>query len=314
VFIIHGDGNYLYHDRLGNPLRADEEALAKAQAIAQRNPDAEVFIFHEIKRRHVLFIFPRRDGRAYYYRHGRLMVQELYWRDQGASRFDPEVEFYGRFAAGERPSPVRMFLYFGHELPEFNGAGYDASHQKRAFTVGDLAEGVSSIVGVSEKVDLLVLGTCFGGTPHTVGALTPYARYIVASPDNLHLSYFDLSPLAALDISAGDAAMATFADRFAANAFQQLESQVQTAVSVVVYDAKAVESYIGSVVRTYDRTLSLAARMSPAGVTHCDCAEDSAYVRPDMSNGLTVYYRAARFGRAKRKAHHSGWECWRLAE
>jgi hypothetical protein len=262
----------------------------------------------------VLFIFPRRDGRAYYYRHGRLLARELYWRDQGTSRFDPEVEFYGRFAGKEAHEPVRMFLYFGHELPEFNGAGYDASYKKRGVTVDDLAEGVGDIAGDSTRIDLLVLGTCFGGTPHTIGALTPYARYIVASPDNLHLSYFDLGPLATLDIGVGDAAMAAFADRFALNAFQQLKSRVQTAVSVVVYDAIAVGAYIGSVASIYDRTLSAAGRMSPESVVHCDCADDSVYVRPHMSKGLTVYYRAARFGRAKLKPHHSGWQCWRLAE
>ena len=45
IFIIHGDGNYLYHDSRGNAHRADEEALIEATMVAEQNPQAEVFIF-----------------------------------------------------------------------------------------------------------------------------------------------------------------------------------------------------------------------------------------------------------------------------
>jgi hypothetical protein len=34
LFIIHGDGNYLYHDTAGNEYIADEEALADAKKVA----------------------------------------------------------------------------------------------------------------------------------------------------------------------------------------------------------------------------------------------------------------------------------------
>ena len=82
VCVIHGDGDYRYHDTSGNEYKADEEALAGAKRIAQRNPRAEVFIFHQRPKRHFLFVFPRRDGEFYYYRNGRLISNELYWRDQ----------------------------------------------------------------------------------------------------------------------------------------------------------------------------------------------------------------------------------------
>ena len=314
VFIIHGDGDYLYHDALGNAHRADEDVLTKAQAVAERNPNAEVFLFHEIERRHALFVIPRHDGRAYYYRHGRLVDEKSYWRDKGASRFAPEVQLYEQFA-GTQPRPPRLlFFYFGHELPEFNGAGYDASYSKRPVTIDDLAEGVRHIAGDSTKVDLLALATCFGGTPYTIGALAPYARYIIASPDNLYLSYFDLEPLASLDVGPGDAAMAAFADRFARNAFEQLAAEVQTTVSVVVYDANDVSGYLAAVADAYDRTLNAASETSPASFEHCDCADDSTYTTAGMDKGLAVYYRAPRFGRTKNVQRHSGWECWRIAK
>ena len=314
VLVIHGDGNYAYHDTLGNVLKADLEALAKAQSIAEQSPNAEVFIFHQFERRHVLFLFPRRDGRAYYYRNGRLLAEEPYWRDQGDVRFAPEMRLYERFAATRSAPPLRLFLYFGHEFPEFDGLGYDASHSKRRVTVDDLVEGVRGLAGENSKFDLITLATCFGGTPHTIGALAPYARYIIASPDNLHLSYFDLAPLASLDIGTNEAEVAGLADRFARHAFEQLASEVQTAVSVVVYDVNDAGEFLDSVSSVYESTLTAANVAPPASLERCDCADESSYALPEMSKGLTVLYRAPQFGRAKHKQQHSGWECWRLTD
>ena len=207
VCIIHGDGGYLYHDTDGNAHKADEVTLVKAIMVSERNPQAEMFIFHEMRRRHFIFIFPRRDGTFYYYRNGSLIAKASYWRDQGESRFDPETELYNRFRAEGSPETVSIFLYFGHEIPEFGGTGYDASYGNRAFTITDLAEGLKGFVQDSTKIDLVVLST---------------ERY--------------------------------------------------------------------------------------------DCAEDPAYALPGMNNGVTVLYRAPRFGRMKNKESHSGWECWRVVK
>lgn len=309
IFIIHGDGDYLYHDALGHARKADEDVLSKARSIAVRNPNAEVFIFHEIERRHLLFLIPRRDGRAYYYRNGQLRDEKEYWRDQGESRFDPEVRLYEEFAGTQPRPPVRLFFYFGHELPEFNGVPYDASYSERRVSIRDLAEGLGDIAGKSTKFDFVGLATCFGGTPATIGALAPHARYIVASPGNLHLSYFDLEPLAWLHVGSSDADMADFAGHFARNAFEQLVNDVETAVSVVVYDVNHVGDFLDSVAPTYNRTWSATNAATHAPAEYCDCADDSTYARPGMSDGLTVLFRAPQFGRTKNKQQHSGWEC-----
>jgi hypothetical protein len=313
VFIIHGDGNYLYHDPRGNAFRADERALVGAIRVAERNPQAEVFIFHEGRRKHTLLFFPRRDGKFYYYRHGRLLAQESFWRDQGQWRFDPEVELYHRFRAGERPQPMRLFLYFGHEIPEFDGAGYDASYSHRMFTIDDLAGGLKHVTGDSTKFDLIVLSTCFGGTPHTIAALAPYARTIVASPDNLHLSYVDLHPFEELDVGLRDGDTVAFAKNFARQAFDRLTEDVQTAVTVAVYDVDRVQGYLHAVDSIYDHTLTTLKGRRSGSFEHCDCAEDPVYVLPGMNEGVDVFYRASRFGRRlKHKQNHSGWECWGL--
>jgi len=312
VCIIHGDSGYLYHDTRGNAHRADEETLARAKTIAERNTQAEVFIFHERRRKHRLLFFPLRDGTFYYYRHGSLIAEESYWRDQGQLRFDPEMELYDRFRMEKSHELVRFFLYFGHEIPELGGAGYDASYKNRTFTVDDLADGLKRITRDSTKVDLVVLSTCFGGTPRTIAALAPYARFVIASPDNLHLSYFDLRPFERLDIGLRDGDVSGFANTFAHQAFDRLTEDVQTAVTVVVYDEDRVRGFLHSVDGIYDHALTTLKGKAPASIEHCDCAEDSAYALPGMNEGITVLYRPSRFGRLQHKEIHSGWECWRL--
>ncbi len=312
VCIVHGDGGYLYHDARGDAHRADEVTLAKAKTVAERNTQAEVFIFHERRRKHRLLFIPLRDGTFYYYRYGRLLAEESYWRDQGQLRFDPEMELYDRFRADGSPEPVRLFLYFGHEIPEFGGAGYDASYRNRTFAAGDLADGLRRVAHDSAKVDLVVLATCFGGTPRTISALAPYARYVVASPDNLHLSYFDLRPLEQLDVGLREGDVSGFANAFARHAFDRLTGDTQTAVTVVVYDVDRVRGFVHSADSIYDRALTALKGKPPASIERCDCAEDPAYAVPGMNEGITVLYRASRFGRLQHKENHSGWECWGL--
>ncbi len=313
VCVVHGDGDYLYHDTSGIEHVADEEAVAGAIRVAQHNPQAEVFIFHQRPSRDFLFVFPLRDGEFYYYRHGRLLAHELYWRDQKQSQLDPEADLYHRFHVGNRGQQRSVFLYFGHEIPEFGGAGYDASYPDRPFTVRDLAVGMKSFTRDSGRFDLLVLSTCYGGTPYTISTVGSYARYIVASPDNLHLSYFDLDPLERLDLHWHDNDGSVFAQKFARQSFDRLTKNVETAVSVAVYNTDSVQEYIRSVRNGYEHTLGILNREVPtstATAEHCDCADIPAYLQPTMRKGVEIFYRPAWFGRSKDKQSHSGWECW----
>ena len=312
--IIHGDGGYLFHDTDGNKYRADEEALAGAMRVAEHNSQAEVFIFHEKRRRHVLFLFPRHDGEFYYYRNGRLVAQEAFWRDKGISRFDPEIELYERFRSDGRPGQVKFFLYFGHEIPEVGGTDYDASYRKRSFTVHDLVKGLKRLRSDSTRFDLVALSTCFNGTPYTVSALSPYARYIIASPGNLHLSYLDLRPFEALYTSLIEGDVYALAKECARQSFNRLTQDLQTEISVSVYDVDRAQDYLHSVDSAYTHALARFSERAPMSTEHCDCAEDPTYVRESMDLGVDVFFRAARFGRSARKLTHSGWECLRIPD
>ena len=106
--------------------------------------------------------------------------------------------------------------------------------------------------------------------------------------------------------------MAAFAKKFAHQAFDRLSQDIQTAVTVCVYDADRVQEYVHAVDSVYDHTLTALKDLKPGSFEHCDCAEDSAYVLPGMGEGVDVFYRPPRFGRSKHKPTHSGWECLRL--
>ncbi len=314
VFVIHGDGDYLYHDTSNNNYNADEETLVNAKNVAMENPNAEVFIFHQKPRKHFLFFFPRKDGEFYYYRNGRLIVDETYWRDQEKSNFDMEVAYYNRFQVVNQNKLIKMFLYFGHEIPEFGGVGYDESYPDRTFNIDDLAIGLKGFTTDSSIFDLTILSTCFGGTPYTVSKLGSLSKIIIASPENLHLSYFDLSSLERLDINLQDDDVLPFAKRFAQQSFDRLTRNIQTEVSVVVYDVKNVQKFLNSIKDDYNNTLDSLKGLTQADlavIDHCDCADIPAYKISTIKDGVDVLYRSARFGRSKNKKTHSGWECWK---
>lgn len=313
IFLIHGDGDYLFHDTEGNSYRADAEALREAITVAEKNPLAEVFIFHQRPERNVLLFFPLRDGELYHYRNGRLIARTLYWQDHEQSRLDPEVQLYHRFRQEHRTDRTSMFLCFGHELPEFGGVGESSVASDRSLTTHDLVEGLRGFTRGSSPFDLLVLSSCFGGTPHTIDRLGSYSRTIIASPENLHLSYFDLRSLHHMEKALrGD--VPAFAKKFAAQAFERLTNTTRTTVSIAVYDVDQTAPYRDSVRAAYDSVLSVLRSNTAASMEkyeRCDCAILPEYSLPTMSEGVEMYYRAPVFGKAKSTTRHSGWECWK---
>ncbi|HLP14811.1 MAG TPA: clostripain-related cysteine peptidase [Bacteroidota bacterium] len=313
VYFIHGDGEYLYHDSHGVSVRADEVTVAEARRIAEQQSSAEVFIFHAKPKRHTLFVFPKSDGEMFYYRHGILAGHEEYRRGVETAAFARESELYRRYLGTNRDTTARIFLYFGHEVPEFDGEGYDASYEDRPFTVDTLAAWLRELTGGRRKFDCVVLSTCYNGTPYIVSSIAPYARYIVASPDNLHLSYFSIHSLGQLpDSATSDASIAALTNTFARSAFETLVQSVQTAVSVAVYDASRVQPYLRSVGAAYERSFDAVKQIPETQRARCDCAGIREFERPDMATGVEILYRPPRFGQSKYTTGHSGWECWRI--
>ena len=310
IYVIHGDGDYLYHDEAGRAFQADREALARAVEVAEQNPSAEVFIFHERSRRRFLGLrLPGRDGRLLFYRGGRLEAEAEYRRDPGAARFDPVEELYRRFSTPGDSIPTRAFLYFGHEIPEFGGIGYDRSYRNSSFTVDDLAAGLGRLTTDSTRFDLVVLSTCYGGTPYTVRALAPYSHTIVASPETLHLGYFDQGAFERLDVTWPVGETTRFARQFAGQAFERLANAVETVVSVAVYDIDRLRGSLSALDPDRFRYPSDGEYPPFSKSTRFDCADDPASAISDLQDGVDVLFRPAQFGRQQSKSSHSGWQC-----
>jgi hypothetical protein len=159
------------------------------------------------------------------------------------------------------------------------------------------------------RFDMVVLSSCFSGTPRIISKLAPHARTIIASPDNLHLSYFDLAYLNTLDSGLQSLNMLNFARGFARAAYLKLTQEVQTAVTVAVYDVDEVSEYLHFVKGVDDSDETRMPSESPLAGEHCDCALDSAHYLPQMKKGVDLFYRPPRFGPKQNKQDHSGWEC-----
>jgi transposase InsO family protein len=120
--------------------------------------------------------------------------------------------------------------------------------------------------------------------------------------------------LESLDVGLREEDVSGFASTFAQHAFDRLAEDIQTGVTVAVYDIDRVRGFLDSVDDTYDRTLVALEGTPPPSSERCDCAEDPAYALPGISQGIEVLYRPPRFGPLKQKESHSGWGCWRLIQ
>lgn len=227
VYVIHGDGDYIYHDSKGRRRLADEDALAQAREVARNAPQAEVFIFHQKPRWH-LWSHPSRDGVMSHYRGGVLLRERNYSRRGKGSDFAAEAALFDRHAlprhlppktcaaagdttsldsaaAGRSPpgpgsrGPDRYFVYFGHEIPVLGGRGYSHSRPGEEFTLEDFSRGLRRFVGppcpAKRPLALLALSSCRGGTPATTSTLFPFSDFVLASPTPLHLSFLDTRAL-----------------------------------------------------------------------------------------------------------------------
>jgi len=310
MFIVHGDGNYLYHDRSGNAHRADEEIVREVQRIGKGSSSAEVFLFHQ-KPGNGLLPLPRKNGVFYYFKQGALQQKLSYHRKSG---LQAEVEILHRLTcagvhSGERRS--LCFFYFGHGISEWQ----TANRTNRILTLSDLTTGLASLGAClrdDQKFDLAVLSSCYSGTTAIIGAISPYVRYVVASPENLHLSHFDLSLFHKEKISDMDAERLAF--ELASRSFQKLETSTETVVTVAVYDAQKTAGFLQEAAANLAQGPPNYSDDDMAGIVYRDCFEDSTAEWAQVQYGVTVFYRPPRFGKMRNKLRHSGWDCWEIGE
>lgn len=330
VFIIHGDADYLYHDAEGARKRADEEALRAAREAAMRPDAGEVFVFHQ-RTGAWRKLAGTRGGTFEHYRAGVLINKTTYRRRDAG--FGAEAALL-RSHVGNTPSPLRLRLaYFGHEiaippaspLPAHDGEAGSIEDPSRALDLAGFTDGLRRIAesfgtplpgdtaqSSARPYELVVLSTCYGGTPATIRGLAPFVEYVVASPAYLHLSYLDARALALTRVEEPKA----LADTIAHASFRRLQDHTSTEITVAVYDVRATSPPPDTAfARRKDegRPVPSPEIAEVPGGTNAqwdDCARaDTALLGGVGSRGVNLHYQPPRFGAHKNRNTRSAWQC-----
>lgn len=280
VYIIDGDGDYTYHDDAGNRHRADEEALAQAREVARAARGAEVFVFHR-KRRSLLGVIPLSGGRMEHYRRGERLSASAY---PGARAGDFAAEAREVRPGPSNPATPAVLVYMGHGLL---AAGASRGLARFAAPKG------------GKPFSLVVLSACHGGTPAMALALSPLCDWLLASPGELHLSYLDTRPLAAL---APGSDPRNLGDTLERASYARLQP-TRTAITLALYRLDSAAAYARAHPSVPEGPRPTAA--------YADCSETPGFGPGGEAAGAFVLYRPPRFGPEKAKASHSGFECGR---
>lgn len=310
TYIIHGDANYLYHDADGNALQADKHIFEEAKQVAQNAANGEVFIFHQRPERKILWLFPKKDRKLLYYRNGELVYEKKYSPQSKTQPFTAESRLYRRLHSSAQVSGPHknVILYFGHEVPEKQHIAYHQSRPHAVFDTETFAAGLRSfLAGGETEFDLTILSTCNNGTPAMVHALSPFSDYILASPQNLHLSHIDTEALHMLD-QPGNASTKVIADSIASQTYQRLASFLQTVVTLSVYDTDRTKNYVAQFNSDYNTYLTHHPAATPTA-DNIDCANFSFFEADKFNQGVEIWYKAPRFGTKSNAATYSGWGC-----
>lgn len=300
VYVIHGDANYTYH-RNGNLRKADLDALNRAIETAQHAEHGEVFIFHQKPERKLLFLFPQKDRLMYHFRNGELVGGTSYSPIEGGLK--AEANLYNRQKAETAGRTV--FLYFGHEIP--SGSPYFVYHQSQPYFRFNTDIFSDDLSLFQNHFNLVVLSTCNNGNPLMAQELSGVADYLVASPQNLHLSHLTDSPLQQLESDPG-VSTRKLANSIAKQSFDRLSDFLQTMVTVGVYDLNEIQPQIHSLAQAYRSHLDTIKQQS-LFVDNMDCREILNFSRPLPQDGITLYYQPPAFGTKSGAADHSGWGC-----
>lgn len=276
IYIIHGDANYYYHDENGKEISADKRILNQAINAAENASRGEVFIFHQKKGGNFLLLFSENDGSFFYYKNGKKISEENYSKSKSFA-INSEAEIFRKYVNADQDIKS-IFLYYGHEIPGTEKKGYNVTYPNKIYTIKDLSIGIKKFAEFQEKIfDLIVLSTCNNGTRYTIKKLSPFADKIIASPENLHLSYIDSGYLKLLEGSYYN--FDRFVYDFAEAAFNKLKENVHTVITVSVYDTKKSDINMPNF--------------------YSSANEDNVEVK--------VYYSPPKFGRNKYQKIHTGW-------
>lgn len=306
IFIIHADANYLYHDKNGIAMRADEKVLKEAMQTAEQASDGEIFIFHQKPERKFLWLFRQKSREFLLYRNGKPAGTQAYSPSSDSLLFS-ESNIYQTYRVNSRDSVPVFFLYFGHEIPAENGRGYHHSQPGVALNVPSFAEGMGNFIPDNRaKFSLAALSTCNNGTPQIAAALADKTDYLLASPQNLHLSHLDTKALSMLEndvMPAGD----QLGEAIAEDTYHRLTESVFTGITLALYDLNQLKSYVTTFAEIHDAKTDSLNRYSVNDNT--DCSRRDFFHESDYTEGVKSWFWPPQFGPDANRTSHSGWGC-----
>ncbi len=308
IYMIHGDANYLYHNSDGESLQADEQILEEAKQVARQATNSEVFIFHQKPETNILWVFPKKDRQFLHYKNGKLVHKQQYSPRSATDVFAAEEQLFHSYSnIDSSHNRQRIFLYFGHEIPDNRTRTYHASRPKAQLNTQLFAKGVASFLKAG-KFDLTVLSTCNNGTPSMVGKLAPHTRNVLASPKNLHLSHVDTEALPEL-LKKPDLTSADIADSLAKNTYRRLSTFLQTGITLSLYKTDEMKNYLPSLAKQYNQYLTTLDQTT-YGLENNDCKSLPFFDTANDTAGIKMWYRAPRFGqKANANSFETGWGC-----
>lgn len=307
IYIIHADGDYLYFDDDGNPREGDQKVLAEAREIGEEAENGEVFIFHQRPERKILGLFPQKDRRLVHYRSGKLIHTERYSPRVTPTLFSAEADLYDKYRYRISPDSLQtFFFYFGHEIPDKEEKGYYRSEPSIKMSIAKFADALHQFrPSGAHKFDVTGLSTCNNGSPSMVHSLHSQTNFLLASPQNLHLSHIDTDKMKLLE-SRQEITAEKIAAAIAEDTFSRL-SELQTAATISVYEMGQIGDYIGRLDSAYRANMEQEDSLSGEG--NSDCAEISFFSEFEDKVGVHSWYEAPGFGRKADKKEHSGWGC-----
>lgn len=302
IYVLHADANYTYHLN-GERRKADIDVLNRAVNTARKAKHGEVFIFHQKPERKLLLLIPKKDRVFYHFRNGELVDGNRYSPVRGG--LEAEARIYNRLRS--ESSNRNIFLYFGHEIP--TKAPYILYHQSQPQNRFDTQIFSDDLKKFSNHFDLTVLSTCNNGTPLMAESLRGISDYLVASPQNLHLSHLTDKALHQLETNP-ELPTEELANSIAKTSFDRLSEFLQTMVTVAVYDLSEIGNYITSLADSYENHLKKIQQLS-LFVNNVDCRDLPEIAHSIPREGVTLYFKPADFGRRSSATQYSGWGCKR---
>ncbi len=308
VYYIHADADYLYYDAAGKSVRGNRKIFDTAIKVAEEAKSGEVFVFYQESETNFLGLFPRKKSWFYHYTNGELSSQVKYHHSNKKEDFlTTEAQLYNQYKSNTRNEDQRnYFLYFGHEIPDADGKKYHRTLPDIIVNTESFSIGIQRFLASNkDRFDLSVLSTCNNGTPMTAEHLMPYSDALLASPQNLHLSHIDSKTLNLLE-SHPEISSIQLADSMAERTYQRLENEIQTTITLTVYDLDFIRK-MKSELHAFSKKFN--ALDSTQNLSdNIDCNQFEFFDGEIFENGLKTWYRPARFGR-KATTTHSGWGC-----